>query len=104
MRRGEIWLAEVGRKPRPVVVLTRDEVLDVRTNVTVAEVTTQPRGLTVEVPLGPDVGIDQPSVVNADGIHTISQKRLTRRLGELDDAALKDICDAVAMAVGCDPR
>ena len=29
MKRGEVWLAEIGRKPRPVVVVTRDEVLDV---------------------------------------------------------------------------
>jgi mRNA-degrading endonuclease toxin of MazEF toxin-antitoxin module len=35
MRRGEVWLAEVGGKPRPVLVMTRDEVLDVRANVTI---------------------------------------------------------------------
>ena len=40
MNRGEIWLAEVAQKVRPVVVLTRDEVIDVRSRVTVAEVTT----------------------------------------------------------------
>ncbi len=102
MRRGEIWLAEVGRKPRPVVVLTRDEVLDVRTNVTVAEVTSQARGLTVEVPIGPDVGIATPSVVNCDGIHTVAQGRLTRRIGVVDLAVLDDICLAVAIALGCD--
>jgi mRNA interferase MazF len=100
--RGEVWLAEVGRKPRPVVVLTRDAVLDVRANVTVAEVTTQARGLAVEVPIGPDTGIDEPSVVNADGIHTIAQRRLTKRLGTVADSALDDICGAVAAAIGCD--
>ena len=102
MIRGEVWLAEVGRKPRPVVVLTRDAVLAVRTNVTVAEVTTQARGLAVEVAIGPDAGIDEPSVVNADGIHTIAQRRLTKRLGTLDDSALDQLCGAVAAALGCD--
>jgi mRNA interferase MazF len=102
VRRGEVWLAEVGRKPRPVVVLTRDEVLDVRANVTVAEVTTQARGLAVEVPVGPEAGIDEPSVVNCDGIHTISQRRLTRRVGILDDNLLAGICSSVAVALGCD--
>ena len=102
MRRGEVWLAEVGRKPRPVVVLTRDEVLDVRANVTVAEVTTQPRGLAVEVPLGPQAGIDEMSVVNCDGIHTIAQRRLTRRVGAVDEDVLGDVCKSVAVAVGCD--
>lgn len=102
MKRGEVWLAEVGRKPRPVVVLTRDEVLDVRANVTVAEVTTQARGLAVEVTIGPAVGIDQASVVNCDGIHTIAQSRLTRHLGTVDDDELDDICQSVSIALGCD--
>ncbi|MEX2619983.1 MAG: type II toxin-antitoxin system PemK/MazF family toxin [Egibacteraceae bacterium] len=102
MRRGEVWLAEVGQKPRPVVVLTRDEVLDVRANVTVAEITTQARGLAVEVPIGPKSGIVEPSVVNCDGIHTVAQRRLTRRLGLVDGAALDDTCTAVAVALGCD--
>lgn len=104
MRRGEVWLAEVGRKPRPVVVLTRDEVLDVRANVTIAELTTQARGLSVEVPVGPETGIEQPSVVNGDGLHTVSQRRLTRQVGVVDEDVLGDICDAVAVALGCDRR
>lgn len=102
MRRGDVWLAEVGRKPRPVVVLTRDEVLDVRANVTVAELTTQVRGLAVEVPVGPAVGIDADAVVNADGLHTIAQRRLTRQVGAVDDDTLAQICAAVATAIGCE--
>ena len=50
MRRGDVWLADVGGKPRSVLVITRDAVMDVRANVTVVEVTTQARGLAVEVP------------------------------------------------------
>jgi len=38
-------LAQVGRKKRPVLILTRSEVIDVRELVTVAEVTTSVRGL-----------------------------------------------------------
>lgn len=37
MNRGEVWLAHVGGRPRPVLIVTRDEVIDVRANVTVAE-------------------------------------------------------------------
>lgn len=97
-----MWLAEVGGKPRPVLVLTRDEVLDVRANVTIAEITTHARGLAVEVPIGPESGIDAPSVVNADGLHTVSQRRLTRRVGAVDDDVLDATCHAVALAIGCD--
>ena len=102
MRRGEVWLAEVGRKPRPVLIVTRDEVLDVRANVTVVEIATKARGLSVEVPIDTDSGIDQASVVNGDGLHTVSQRRLTKRLGILDDGTLDDVCDAIATALGCD--
>lgn len=102
MRRGEVWLAEVGSKPRPVLVVTRDAVLDVRANVTVAEVTTQARGLTVEVHIDSAVGINGPSVVNCDGLHTVSQRSLTKRLGTVDDETLDEVCDAIAIALGCD--
>ena len=51
VNRGEVWWAEIGRKRRPVLVLTRPEVIDVRELVTVAEITTTVRGLAVEVPL-----------------------------------------------------
>lgn len=102
MRRGELWLAEVGGKPRPVLVVTRDSVIDVRANVTVAEVTTQERDLAVEVPVDTDAGVDAASVVNCDGLHTIGQRRLTKLLGSLDDDALDDVCRALAVALGCD--
>jgi mRNA interferase MazF len=104
VRRGEVWLAQVGRKRRPVVVVTRDEVLDVRANVTVAEITTTVRGLAVEVPIDPASGIDQASVVNGDGLHTVSKRRLTKRLGSVDDETLEAICDGVTVALGWDRR
>ena len=63
MTRGEVWLAQVGRKKRPVLVMTRPEVLDVRELVTVAEVTTSIRGLAAEVDINHvEVGLDRPSV------------------------------------------
>jgi mRNA interferase MazF len=102
VRRGEVWLADVGRKPRPVVVVTRDEVLEVRANVTVAEITTQARGLAVEVPIDGGVGVDESSVINCDGLHTVSQRRLTQRIGVVDGDVLDDACAAIAAALGCD--
>lgn len=102
MRRGEVWLAAVGGKPRPVLIVTRDEVLDVRANVTVAEITTQQRGLAVEVPIETDTGLNQSSVVNCDGLHTVSQRSLTQRLGAVDEDTLDEVCGAIAIAVGCD--
>lgn len=102
MNRGEIWLAQVGRKRRPVLVLTRDEVLDVRSLVTVAEVTTTLRGLAAEVTFDhKPTGLDHASAVNCDGLHTVPQSMLTQRVGALDTTDLERVCAAVSYALGC---
>jgi mRNA interferase MazF len=102
MTRGEIWLAHVGSKTRPVLILTRPEVIDVRSLVTVAEVTTSVRGLAVEVEFDHDtVGIDRVSVVNCDGIYTIPQSSLAKRIGVLEDVTMAEVCRAVHYALGC---
>lgn len=102
MTRGEIWLAQVGRKKRPVLVLTRTEVLDVRELVTVAEISSSIRGLAAEVGLiHSEVGLGRPSVVNCDGIHTIPQSALTTHVGEVGDETMRNVCSAVAYAIGC---
>lgn len=102
MTRGEVWLAEVGRKRRPVLVLTRNEVLDVRALVTVAEVTTSIRGIGAEVEFEhARVGLDRPSVINCDGLHTITQSSLTKRIGSVGDAVMGRVCSAIIYALGC---
>lgn len=102
MTRGEIWLAQVGRKNRPVLVLTRPDVIDVRSLVTVAEVTTMVRGLAVEVDLeGSDASLDAPSVVNCDGLHTVAQSTLTTYIGDIGTATMARVCQAIAYALGC---
>lgn len=102
VERGELWLAEVGRKRRPVLVLTRSEVLDVRELVTVAEVTTSIRGIAAEVDIDhARIGIDRPSVVNCDGLHTVMQSSLTKRIGLADDALMRHVCSALTYALGC---
>jgi mRNA-degrading endonuclease toxin of MazEF toxin-antitoxin module len=80
------------RSDRP----TRSEVLEVRYLVTVAEVTISPRGLAVEVPVGEGVGLGEPSVVNCDGLCTLAQTSLTKRLGVLDPVAMTRVCVATS--------
>ena len=66
MRRGELWLAQVGRKQRPVLILTRSEVIDVRELVTVAEITSSIRRLAAEVHVDhAEVGLDRPGPAGA---------------------------------------
>jgi mRNA interferase MazF len=102
VNRGEVWWANVGRKRRPVLVLTRPEVIDVRESVTVAEISTTVRGLAVEVPVDAiDTGLIEGSVVNCDGLHTVRRSSLERRTGELDARVMQDVCRAVSFALGC---
>lgn len=102
MTRGEVWLAEVGRKQRPVLVLTRPEVIDVRELVTIAEVITSRRGLAVEVEIDDaEAGLDRPSVVNCDGIHTVVQASLTGPIGHVSADTMGRVCSAVSYALGC---
>ena len=102
MTRGEVWLAEVGGKRRPVLVLTRTEVLDVRSLVTVAEISTSARGLAAEVEIDHvEVGLDRESVVNCDGLHTIARSTLKTRVGAIGESTSKRVCAAVSYALGC---
>ena len=102
MTRGEVWLAQVGRKKRPVLVLTRPEVIDVRALVTVAELTTTIRGLAAEVEIDhAAVGLDRPSVINCDGIHTVARASLTGLVGEVSEDTMRQVCSAVSYALGC---
>jgi mRNA-degrading endonuclease toxin of MazEF toxin-antitoxin module len=100
--RGEIWFAEVGRKRRPVLVLTRSEVIDVRALVTVAEVTTSIRSLAAEVAFDHDeAGLERPSVINCDGLHTITKASLTTYAGAVSETTMERVCSAIGYALGC---
>ena len=102
MTRGEVWLAQVARKTRPVLVLTRPEVIDVRERVTVAEITTSFRGLAAEVTFQhDDAGLERPSVVNCDGLHTVARSTLTAFVGTVDEQTMDHVCRAISYALGC---
>ena len=102
MTRGEIWYAEVGRKRRPVLVLTRPEVIDVRALVTVAEVSTSIRNIGAEVDFDhSQAGLDRPSVINCDGLHTIPKTSLTTYAGSVSEGTMELVCTAISYALGC---
>jgi mRNA interferase MazF len=102
MNRGEIWVAQVGRKRRPVLILTRSEVLDVRALVTVAEITTSMRGLATEVPIDhAQLELERESAVNCDGLHTVPQTMLTEFVAVASRATMNRVCAAVSYGLGC---
>jgi mRNA interferase MazF len=100
-RRGEVWLARLD-KVRPVVVLTRDPLGALLHGVIGAPVTSTVRGLSTEVPLGPEDGLRVDSVVNLDNLQLVARSRLVRRVGRARASTMGSICRALAIAVGCD--
>ena len=77
-----IWLARLD-KTRPVLVLTREEVREIRTLVTVVPITSTVRGLHSEVIVGQRNGLDHDSAANLDSITTIARSALIRPIGAL---------------------
>lgn len=89
-------------KIRPVVVLTRDEVVESMHSVVVAPVTSTIRGLLSEVGVGTAEGLKRDSVVNLDHISTVERSKLARYVGALSERKLGAVCRALRFAMGCD--
>ena len=88
-------------KQRPVLVLTRDSAVSYLTRVTVAPITSTIRGVPSEVALGPDDGMKRPCAVNLHNVVTVSKEHLGRRVTQLDERRMREVCDALGFALGC---
>ncbi len=102
MRRGEVWwaqLPEAGGR-RPVLLLSRNAAYDVRTKVTVAEITSTIRGLPVEVELDQSDGLPKHCCVNLDNILTIPKQRLTNPIASLTPAKMTEVREKIMYALG----
>lgn len=101
--RGEVWwceLPEIGR--RPVVVLSRDAAIPRLRRTLIGPCTTTIRGLPSEVPLEPgDDPVPRPSAVNLDSVESVALGTLVERLGRLSDERMRQICQALDIAVAC---
>jgi len=103
LRRGEIWQYrfKAPDKRRPVLVLTRQEVLPLLNTAMVAPVTSTIRGLPSEITVGVEEGLKHPSAINLDHIQTVEQRRLEHFVGSLSEARMREVCRALAIATGC---
>lgn len=85
-------------KARSVLILTRELVRPHLSRVTVAPITSTIRGLSTEVPVGDDNGLDHDSVVSCDNIVTVPTSTLGRRLGYFLPRQEPALADAVRKA------
>ena len=102
-RRGEIWQYRFRApdKRRPVLVLTRQEVLPLLHTAMVAPITSTIRGLPSEVVVGAEEGLKHDSAVNLDHVQTIEQRLLHHYVGSLSEEKMREVCRALALATGC---
>lgn len=102
MQRGEVWWAHfpkpVGK--RPVVILSRAQAIQVRSHVTVAQVTRTIRNIPVEIELGPKEGLPKKCVVNLDVIQTVPKSLLLDKITLLSSEKINAIEEAIHFALG----
>jgi mRNA interferase MazF len=85
---------------RPVLVLTRDDMIDRLHTVTVAPLTSTIRGVPSEVVVGPEVGLKQPSAINMHHVVTVPRAGLRAYLGTITPETMLDVRSALLFALG----
>ena len=102
MRRGEIRWYRFSRpnKKRPVVILTRDSVLEYLGEVTIAPITSTIRDIPSEVALGLADGLPRDCAVNLDHVQTVSRDRLGGLIATLPSQRMVEVRNALLFALG----
>ncbi len=102
MNRGDIWIIDLGGRigKRPVVIITRQNVLEYINKVTVAEVTSKGKGYPTEIYINQKGNLSKPSFVQADNLHTIPKEKLTKYLGTLDNDTMLEVSKKIVLSLG----
>ena len=101
MNRGDVWLIDLGGRigTRPVVILTRQNVLRFLNKVTVAEITTKGKGYPTEIFINQKANLAKPSFVQAENLHTVTKMKLKKLLGTLDQDTMAEVSQKVVLAL-----
>jgi mRNA interferase MazF len=102
VKRGEVrWYRfAVPDKRRPVVVLTRDSVIEYLGEVTVAPITSTIRDLPSEVRLSGNDGLPRECAVNLDHIQTVPKSKVGPLIAALSSERMREIRAALLFALG----
>ena len=103
MRRGEIRWYQFPNpdKRRPVLILSRDSIIDLLSEVTIAPITSTIRDIPSEVALTPDDGVAKACAINLDHIQTVSQARIGPLVSSLSPGRMRQVRAAIMFALGC---
>jgi len=101
MKRGEIrWYKfKAPDRKRPVLVLTRDSVLEYLGEVTVAPITSTVRDIPSEVFLTKQNGMTKDCAINCDHIQTVPKGKIGSLITALSKDKLEQVREAIHFAV-----
>ena len=101
MKRGEIrWYKfKAPNKKRPVLILTRDSILEYLGEVTVAPITSRVRDIPSEIFLSKQDGMAKDCAINFDHIQTVSKGKIGSLITRLSKEKLEQIREAIQFAL-----
>lgn len=102
MRRGEIRWYRFNKpdKERPVLVLTRDSVIEVLGEVTIAPITSTIRDIPTEVLLTREDGMARDCAINFDHLQTVPRARIGALIAHLSSRKMAAAREALLFALG----
>jgi mRNA interferase MazF len=101
MKRGEIrWYKfKAPDKKRPVLILTRDSILEYLAEVTIAPITSTVRDIPSEVFLSKQDGMTKDCAINFDHIQTVSKGKMGSLITTLSTDKLEQVRAAIEFAM-----
>jgi mRNA interferase MazF len=101
MRRGEVrWYRFAPPdKKRPVVILTRNSILEYLGEVTIAPVISTIRGIPSEVVLSHEDGMSHACAVNCDHLQTVAKSRLEQVITTLSPEKMAEVRGAMLFSL-----
>ena len=98
---GDIWWAEAEDKRRPVLVVTRSDIIGALHTIVIAPVTRTIRNIPTEIPLDDRHGLPDECVATFDNLQPIRRSYLTHKVGGLAVGETSRICDALRALADC---
>jgi mRNA interferase MazF len=100
--RGEIWQFAFPRtdRKRPVLVLTRQDMIGRLATVTVAPLTSTIRGVPSEVTVGEECGLKRASALNLHNVATVPLAGLRSYVGTVSPLVMGRVRAALLFALG----
>lgn len=103
LKRGDVYLYDFKKpdKTRPVVILSRDDVIPLLHTVMVAPILSTIYGIPSEVVVGIEHGLKNTSAINLDHVQTVDKNHLSNFVSHLEEPTMQKVCDALAKAIAC---